>query len=119
VEVKPKTEDRKIKTKGRRKHKIHITGDSHARGCAAEVTPNLDEIFEVTGLVMPGSRLKSITNAVKKEIANLTRDDGIVVWGGSNDIGKNESSKGLSHISSFMKNRGHTNVVIMNAPPQT
>jgi putative cell wall-binding protein len=82
-----------------------------------EVTPNLNENFDVTGLVMPGcSRLKSITNAVKKEIANLTRDDIIVVWGGTNDVSKNESSKGLSHISSFVKNRGHTNVVIMNAP---
>jgi 3-methyladenine DNA glycosylase AlkC len=39
-----------------------------------------------------------------------------VVWGGTNDIGKNESSKDLSRISSFVKNKGHTNVVIMNAP---
>jgi hypothetical protein len=86
------------------------------RGCVAEVTPNLDENFEVTGLVMLGSRLKSITNASKKEIATLTREDVIVLWGGSNDTGKNESSKGLSHTSNFMKNRGHTNIVIMNAP---
>jgi hypothetical protein len=42
--------------------------------------------------------------------------DAIVVWGGTNDRGKNESSKGLSRISSFIKNRGHTNIVIMNAP---
>jgi hypothetical protein len=55
------------------------------RGCAAEVSPNLDENFKVTGLVMPGPRLKSVTNAVKKEIATLTRDDVIVVWGGAND----------------------------------
>jgi DNA phosphorothioation-dependent restriction protein DptG len=82
----------------------------------AEVFPNLHENFEVTVLVMPGSRLKSITNAAKKEIATLTRDDVIVVWGGANDIGKNESSKGLSHISSFVKNRGHTNIVITNEP---
>jgi hypothetical protein len=61
-------------------------------------------------------RLKSITNTGKKEIATVTRDDVIVVWGGTNDIGKNESAKGLSHISSFVKNRGHTNIVIMNAP---
>jgi hypothetical protein len=66
--------------------------------------------------MIPGSRLKSVTNAAKKEIATLTRDDVIVLWGGSNDIGKNESTKGLSHISNFVKNRGHTNIVIMNAP---
>jgi hypothetical protein len=46
----------------------------------------------------------------------LTRDDVIVMWGGTNNTGKSESSKGLSHISSFMKNRGHTNIAIMNAP---
>jgi hypothetical protein len=111
LEVQPKTEDRKINIKVRRKHKVLIIGDSHARGCAVEVTPNLDENFEVTDLVMPASRLKSITNAAKKEIATLTRDNVIVVWGGTNDTSKNESSKGLS---SFVKNRGHTNV-IMNA----
>jgi hypothetical protein len=47
---------------------------------------------------MPGSRLKSITNAVKKEIATPNRDDVIVVWGGTNDIGKIESSR-VSHTS--------------------
>jgi hypothetical protein len=52
------------------------------------------------------------------EIANLTRDDVIVVWGGTNNTGKNESYKGLSHISSFVKSRGHTNILIMNAPPR-
>jgi hypothetical protein len=57
AEVKSKTKDRKIKTKGRRKHKVPIIGDSHVRGCAAEVSLNLDE--KVTGLVMPGSRPKS------------------------------------------------------------
>jgi hypothetical protein len=46
----------------------------------------------------------------------LTRDDVIVVWDGTNYMGKNESSKGPSRISSFIKNRGHTNIAIMNAP---
>jgi hypothetical protein len=32
MEVKPKTEDRKIKTKVGRKHKVLIIGDSHMRG---------------------------------------------------------------------------------------
>jgi hypothetical protein len=81
------------------------------RGCATKVSSNLDENF-VTGLVISGSRLKSITNAAKKEIATLIRDEVIVVWGSTNNIGKNESSKGLSQISSFMKNRGYTNILI-------
>jgi hypothetical protein len=34
--------------------------------------------------------------------------------GGTNDTGKNESSKCLLHTFSFVKNRGHTNSVMMN-----
>jgi hypothetical protein len=45
----------------------------------AEVSPILDENVEAIGLVMQRSRLKSITNAAKKEIATLTKDDVIVV----------------------------------------
>jgi hypothetical protein len=112
LQLKQKTEERKIKTMRRRKHEVLIIGDSHARGCAAEVSANLDEDFEVSGLVMPGSTLEAVTNTAKKEIAPLTRDDVIVVWGGTNHISKNESSSGLTHISSFVKNRGHTNIVI-------
>jgi hypothetical protein len=55
----------------REENKFLIVGDSHARW-VAKVSPNLDKIFEVTGLVMPGSRPKSITNVVKKDIATLT-----------------------------------------------
>jgi 3-methyladenine DNA glycosylase AlkC len=52
----------------------------------------------------------------KRIIATLTRDDVIVLWGAANDIGKNESSKDLSQISSFVRNRRHTSIVIKNAP---
>jgi hypothetical protein len=38
-----------------------------------EISKSTDEDFEVTGLVMPDSRLKSISNAEKKEISTLTR----------------------------------------------
>jgi hypothetical protein len=116
LEVKQKTEERKMKTMVRRKHKVLIIGASHVIGCAVEVSPNLDKDFEGSGLVMSGSRRESITNMAKKEIAPLTRDDVVVVWGGTNNISKNESSKGLTHISSFVQNRGHTNIVIMSVP---
>jgi len=30
------------------KHKIIVIGDSHGRGCAAEIKSNLDENFDIT-----------------------------------------------------------------------
>jgi hypothetical protein len=116
MEVMNKIYDGKIKITTGRKHKVLIIGDSHARGCAAEVSSNLNEHFDVSGLVMPGSNLESITNMAKKEITTLTKNDLIVVWGGTNDISKNESSKGLTNISNFVQSRGHTNIIIMSAP---
>jgi hypothetical protein len=47
-----KTEDKKMKIKAKRKHEVLIIGDSHVRGCAAAVSPNLGENFEVTGRVI-------------------------------------------------------------------
>jgi hypothetical protein len=103
LEVMQKTYDRKIKTTTRKKHKVLIISDSHARGCAAEVSPNLNKDFEVSSLVMPGTKLESITNMAKKEIAALTKNDVIVVWGGTNNISKNES-----YIHTYMHTYIHT-----------
>jgi hypothetical protein len=40
----------------------------------------------------------------------------VVVWEGANNIAKNESGKGLVHISNFVKQRKHTSVIIVSAP---
>jgi hypothetical protein len=42
--------------------------------------------FEVMGNVMPDSGLLNITQATKKEINDLSCNDYIIIWGGSNDI---------------------------------
>jgi hypothetical protein len=47
----------------RAKHKILFTGDSHARGTATEIKHNLEEDFEIQGIVKPGSDLTAITNS--------------------------------------------------------
>jgi hypothetical protein len=42
--------------------------------------------------------------------------DVVIVCGGSNNIGKNESITGLISVTQFVQNRGNTNVITMNAP---
>jgi RNase H-fold protein (predicted Holliday junction resolvase) len=39
-----------------------------------------------------------------------------VIWGGTNDIVKNETNNGLAHITNFVNSRKHTNIVIVGAP---
>jgi hypothetical protein len=40
----------------------------------------------------------------------------VVVWGGVNDIVKNEANNGLIRITNFVKLRKHTNVLLVGAP---
>ena len=71
--------------------KIIILGDSHARGCSQEVIHNLDHNIEVQGIVKPGANIDTIVNTSTKDIEKLTKKDIVVVWGGTRDVGENES----------------------------
>jgi len=55
-----------------KKKKIFTIGDSHARGCAREISNCLGKEFEVSGTVMPGAGLAHITTLAHGEIPNLT-----------------------------------------------
>jgi len=50
---------------------------------------------------MPGARNKTITSLADKEISNLSKEDTIIVCSGANDISRNETNTGLTHIRYF------------------
>jgi hypothetical protein len=71
------------------RNKIIIIGDSHARGCAAELLASLDMSFEVMGALIPGSRLEHTTHLAHREISLLHHNDFVAIRGGANDINRN------------------------------
>jgi hypothetical protein len=78
-----------------------VIGDSHARGCAVEIKLNLDECFGVQEIVNPGTGVNTITTSAKTDIQHLSKQDVVVVWGVSKDVGKNETKKGINSIEIF------------------
>jgi len=114
------TEKRKMNHKKRglkkKQRKVMIFGDSHARGCAAELSHLLKKDFEVLGFVSPGSGLKHIKDTSMGKLQQLSKEDVVVLWGGSNDIAKNNSSEGMKHLLELVMNATHTNVILMSAP---
>jgi hypothetical protein len=60
-------------------HKILIIGDSHGRECTSKVKYNLDNGFEVQGVIKPGASLTVITNSVNDKVKLLTKTDVVVV----------------------------------------
>ena len=100
----------------RRKIKILLIGDGHMRGCASELKKYLSPKYEVTGTIMPGSRLQNVTKLAKNETAGFSNRDAVIIWGGSTDININETMKGLKYLNDFVNQRKNTNVMIVTAP---
>ena len=60
--------------------------------------------------------LKAIKESVKDKINQLTKEDIVVLWGGSNDVAKNNSMLGVEHIRDIVISATHTNVIQLSAP---
>ncbi|PNF17985.1 hypothetical protein B7P43_G17446 [Cryptotermes secundus] len=100
------------------KHKIRIVGDSHARGLANELKGKLTLDFETQGLVKPGSPVGELVHLTDSDLKDLTMNDVCVVWGGSNDVGRNESNLGIRALKQIISSLNHTNVIVINVPPR-
>jgi hypothetical protein len=94
--------------------KIVIIGDSHARNCATELYHRLGKKCDVIGYVKPGAEMKDIVQSGKEEIKKLNKKD--VVWGGSNDIGKQNTQEALRQLGEFVERSKDVNVIVMTAP---
>jgi hypothetical protein len=100
----------------KRQHKVVVLGNSHARGCAAGIKHLLNSDVEVCGSINPGAGIETIKDKARMETQHLTKKDVVVLWGGSNDIARNNSLIGLKHIQEFLINNNHTNVILLTAP---
>ena len=98
--------------------KIIIIGDNHARNSAAQLQHCVGSTFAVSSFVKPGAEIRGTGDIMKENITKLKSDDVMVIWGESNDIGKNNSKEAQEYLCDFIKNNQMINIVVMNAPPR-
>jgi len=55
--------------------------------------------------------VSTLTTYAKIDIQHLSKQDAAVVWGGSKDVGKNLTKKGINCIQRFVKTNNHTNFI--------
>jgi hypothetical protein len=94
-------------------HKILITGDSHVRGCSNKLVNLLGSSYSVTGISKPNADLKAVTSSINIRFGELNKKDLIIVCGGMIDIARNETKKGLKHLTQFAESTANTNVIMM------
>jgi hypothetical protein len=102
----------------RSEHKVMIIGDSHAKKCAAELRHNLDRRYEVCGFTKPGARSNEIIKTAEEEVSSLKHKDVVILWGGSNDISRNNTKEALKNLSNFTNSNKNVNTVLINPPPR-
>jgi hypothetical protein len=78
---------------------VLILGGSHARGYAYEVKQQLNNEYEAHGFINPRSGIKDIKEPAKMKTAQLIGEDMVVLWGGSNDVARNNSVVGMKYKS--------------------
>ena len=60
--------------------------------------------------------MKEIVNTARTEIKTLQSDDLVVVWGGANDIRKNNMRETMKSVSKFVDTNQDLNIVLVNSP---
>jgi hypothetical protein len=98
------------------KSKVIVISDSHARNCAQLLQDNLSTDFKTSSVVKPGACMKEVTNSVREELKTMNSDYCVVVWGGANDIRKNNMKEALKSLSKFVKENNELNIVLINSP---
>lgn len=76
----------------------------------------MDSSVDVCAVVKPGAGLDAITNTAVTEIKEMNMNDAVVIWGGTNDISRNNSKAGLKKLNLFAEANSNTNIVIMSVP---
>lgn len=99
-----------------KKRTVIVIGDSHARGCAENIKYLSRVPINVTGYVKPNASTKDIVESAKSDITKLTKNDFVVVWGGTNDISKNNAAHAIRNLTSLANKCSHTNVLLISAP---
>ena len=61
--------------------------------------------------------MKAIVDTAKEDIMKLKFDNVVVIWGGSNYIGRDNSREALKHLCNFVTNNQTVNTVVLTAPP--
>jgi len=97
-------------------HRIRIIGDSHARDAAGNVKQNLDATFSTSGIVCPGIKVGNMIPLMTPKIKQLNHKDVMILWGGANDVYKNNSCDALKQLTDFMGKNKHTNIIILCIP---
>jgi len=98
------------------KNTVILIGDSNIKGYGCNLKPFLSKNYELYSVAKPGSSSSELNETAKEEISQLSHEDVIVIYTGSNDYELNEFSLTLQNITNFIQTNKHINIILINVP---
>jgi hypothetical protein len=66
--------------------------------------------------VLSGARMQNIVQLCNQEVNSLTKDDIVILWGGSNDVAQNETLNALRHLKKFVSRKKCIKFIVITVP---
>jgi hypothetical protein len=70
----------------------------------------------MTGMTKINANLEAITLPLDVIVDGYTKNDVLILSGGTMDVARNETNNGLRHLINFLKRTSSTNVLILYVP---
>jgi hypothetical protein len=64
----------------------------------------LGDVWDILGTVKPNASARELVGTNIQEVNKVTQKDILDLWGGTNDISKNNSTKGLIQEINYLRN---------------
>lgn len=95
------------------RHRTLLLADSHGRELTHILQDHFGSSMQATAMLKPGAGLQNITRDIQKLTQNFTKNDVVILIGGTNDELVNFNFTVIDHlINSTM----HTNVLLASVP---
>lgn len=91
-----------------------LVADSHGRGISTWLVNNSPH--KTISFVKPGAKLNEVIQPCMMISDTLTKNDNVVIIGGTNDVSKNEAEDAMKTLESSLPNLMHTNVIVATLP---
>lgn len=85
------------------------------RGLSEKISNCVDYFFSVIGVTKPNADMGAVTSPLHLKTENLTKKNLIILHGGTKDISKNETKKGLRFLKGFAQRTIKANVISLGA----
>jgi len=106
----------RLRNNAQNKHRIVLLGDSQVRGYSEKLLDKLGSSYNITGITKPNANIEAITNSISLKDEYLTKNEVVIIYGGTRDVAKNEAQNVLRSFYEFAKHTSTTNVIVTCVP---